>query len=169
MSGYSVNNKANIFWKLISPIYLDRYDVEGMTTRNTVFNVQWHMSYSDSIHSTFTFYRADSSFCYIVECYYHKMYCRWYLITIQLSYLRLNKMARLSPIYMTSSNRTIFRVSVHLWGNSPVPGEFPTQRPVTRSSDVYFGLRLNKRLSKQSWGWWFETLSWSLGRRCNEI
>ena len=52
MSGYSVNNKANIFWKLISPIYLDRYDVEGMTTRNTVFNVQWHMSYSDSIHST---------------------------------------------------------------------------------------------------------------------
>ena len=33
-------------------------------------------------------------------------------------------------------------------GNSPVPGEFPTQRPVTRSFDVFFGLRLNKRLSK---------------------
>ena len=43
-------------------------------------------------------------------------------------------------------------------GNSPVPGEFPTQRPVTRSFDVYFDLRPNKRLSKQSWGWWFETL-----------
>ena len=42
-------------------------------------------------------------------------------------------------------------------GNSPVTGEFPTQRPVTRSSDVFFDLRLNKRLSKQSWGWWFET------------
>ena len=26
-------------------------------------------------------------------------------------------------------------------GNSPVPGEFPTQRPVTRSFDVYFDLR----------------------------
>ena len=38
-----------------------------------------------------------------------------------------------------------------------VPGEFPTQRPVTRSFDVFFDLRLNKRLSKQSWGWWFET------------
>ena len=37
--------------------------------------------------------------------------------------------------------------------NSPVPGEFPTQRPVTRSFDVFFDLRLNKRLSKQSWGW----------------
>ena len=44
-------------------------------------------------------------------------------------------------------------------GNSPVPGEFPTQRPVTRSFDVYFDLRPNKRLSKQSWGWWFEPQS----------
>ena len=39
-------------------------------------------------------------------------------------------------------------------GNSPVPGEFPTQRPVTQSFDVSFDLRLNKRLCKQSWGWW---------------
>ena len=30
-------------------------------------------------------------------------------------------------------------------GNSPVTGEFPAQRPVTRSFDVYFDLRLNKR------------------------
>ena len=54
-------------------------------------------------------------------------------------------------------------------GNSPVPGEFPTQRPVTRSFGVFFDLRLNKRLSKQSWGWWFETLSRPLWRHCNEI
>ena len=52
-------------------------------------------------------------------------------------------------------------------GNSPVPGEFPTQRPVTRSFDVYFDLRPNKWLSKQSWGWWFESLSWSLWRQRN--
>ena len=32
-------------------------------------------------------------------------------------------------------------------GNSPVPDEFPTQRPVTRSFDIFFDLRLNKRLS----------------------
>ena len=49
-------------------------------------------------------------------------------------------------------------------GNS---GEFPTQRPVTRSFDVFFDLRLNKRLSKQSWGWWFETPSRPLWRHCN--
>ena len=52
-------------------------------------------------------------------------------------------------------------------GNSPVPGEFPTQRQVARSFDVFFDLRLNKRLSKQSWGWWFETPSCSLRRYCN--
>ena len=52
-------------------------------------------------------------------------------------------------------------------GNSPVPGEFPAQRPVTRSFDVFFDLRLNKRLSKQSWGWWFDTLSRPLWRHCN--
>ena len=37
-------------------------------------------------------------------------------------------------------------------GNSPVTGESPTQRPVTRSFDIFFDLSLNKRLSKQSWG-----------------
>ena len=52
-------------------------------------------------------------------------------------------------------------------GNSPVPGEFPAQRPVTRSFDVFFDLRLNKQLSKQSRGWWFETPSRSLWRQRN--
>ena len=52
-------------------------------------------------------------------------------------------------------------------GNSPVTGEFLAQRPVTRSFDVFFDLRLNKRLSKQSWGWWFETLSCPLWRHRN--
>ena len=33
-------------------------------------------------------------------------------------------------------------------GNSPVTGEFPTQRPVTQSVDIFFDLRVNKPLSK---------------------
>ena len=49
-------------------------------------------------------------------------------------------------------------------GNSPVSGEFPAQRPVTQSSDVFFDVRLIKRLSKHSRGWWFETLSHPLWR-----
>ena len=68
---------------------------------------------------------------------------------------------------MTSSNGNIFRVTGPLYGEFTGPGEFPTQRPVTRSFDIYFDLRLNKRLSKQSWGWWFETLSRSLWRHRN--
>ena len=51
--------------------------------------------------------------------------------------------------------------------NSPVTGEFPAQRPVTRNFDVFFDLRLNKRLSKQSWGSWFETTSRPLWRHSN--
>ena len=52
-------------------------------------------------------------------------------------------------------------------GNSPVPGEFPAQRPVARSFDVFFDLRLNKPLSKQWCDWSFETLSCQLWRHCN--
>ena len=54
-------------------------------------------------------------------------------------------------------------------GKSPVSGEFPTQRPLTRSFDVFFYLRLIKRLSKHSRGWWFETLSRPLWRHCNVL
>ena len=52
-------------------------------------------------------------------------------------------------------------------GNSPVTGEFPAQRPVTRCFGVFFDLRLNKWLSKQWWGRWFETPSCPLWRHCN--
>ena len=68
---------------------------------------------------------------------------------------------------MTSSNGNIFRATGPLCGEFTGPGAFPTQRPVTRSFDVFFDLRLNKRLSKQPGGWWFETPPWSLWRQCN--
>ena len=67
---------------------------------------------------------------------------------------------------MTSSNGNIFHVTGPLCGEFTGAGEFPTQRPVTRSLDVFFGLRLNKPLSKQSWGWWLGTPSHSLWRYC---
>ena len=53
-------------------------------------------------------------------------------------------------------------------GKSPVSGEFPAQRSVTRSFDVFFDLPVSKRLSKQSLGWWFETLWRSLWRHRND-
>ena len=69
---------------------------------------------------------------------------------------------------MTSSNGNIFRITGPLCVEFTSPGEFPTKRPVTRSFDVFFDLRLNKRLSKQPGDWWFETSSWSLWRHCND-
>ena len=72
----------------------------------------------------------------------------------------------INHIYMmTSSNGHIFRVTCHMCGESTGP----RQRPVARSLDVFFDLRLNKRLSKQTRGWWFETLSRPLWRHCNNI
>ena len=72
-----------------------------------------------------------------------------------------------SIFMMTSSNGHIFRVTGPLRENSPVTGEFPWQTPVTRSFKGFFDLRLNKRLSKHSGGWWFKTPSRSLWRHCN--
>ena len=66
---------------------------------------------------------------------------------------------------MTSSNGNIFRVAGPLCGEFTL--EFPSRRPMTRSFDVLFDLCLNKRLSKQSWGWWFETPPCPLWRHCN--
>ena len=60
-----------------------------------------------------------------------------------------------------------FRVTGPVCGEFTGPGEFPAQRPVTRSFDVFFDLRPNKRLSKQPRDLWFGTLSWSLWRQCN--
>ena len=76
---------------------------------------------------------------------------------------------RSENIMMTSSNGNIFRATGHLCGDFTGPGEFPTQRPVMRSFGVYFDLSQNKRLSKQSWGWWFETPSCSLWRHRNVV
>ena len=50
---------------------------------------------------------------------------------------------------MTSSNGDIFRVTGHLCGE--------------------FDLRLNKRFSKQPWGWWFETPLRQLWRHHNGL
>ena len=70
---------------------------------------------------------------------------------------------------MTSSNGNIFRVT------GPLCGEFTGHRwiPHTKASNAglwcFLDLRLNKQLSKQSRGWWYETPSRPLWRHCNEL
>ena len=68
---------------------------------------------------------------------------------------------------MTLSYGKVFALLALCAGNSPVTGEFPSQRPVTRSFYVSLISVLNKRLSKLSGGWWFETQLRSLWRHCN--
>ena len=58
-----------------------------------------------------------------------------------------------SSFMMTPSNWNIFRVTGPLCGEFTSHRWIPSQRPGTPSFDVFFGLRLNKRLSKQSGGW----------------
>ena len=69
---------------------------------------------------------------------------------------------------MTSSNGDIFRVSGPLWGKSTSHCGYPSQRQVARILDVFFEMRLNKWLSKQSGCRWFKTPWRSLCRHCND-
>ena len=66
-----------------------------------------------------------------------------------------------------SSNGSIFRVTGPLRWELTGHRWIPAQRPVTWSFDVFSDLHLNKRLSEQLWGWWFETLSHSLWSHYN--
>ena len=71
-------------------------------------------------------------------------------------------------VMMASSIGTFFVLLASCAGNSPVTGEFPSQRPVTRSFGVFFDLRLNnQQLSKQWRRRRFETPSCSSWRHCN--
>ena len=62
----------------------------------------------------------------------------------------VKRQARPGWTYVRRSSVTPDLVSGHLCGEFTGPGEFSAQRPVTRSFDIFFDLRLNKRLSKQS-------------------
>ena len=64
---------------------------------------------------------------------------------------------------------TFFVLLAFCAGNSPVTGEFPAQRPVTRSFYDFFDMCLDKRLSKQSRRRWFKTPPRSLWRHCNGV
>ena len=96
----------------------------------------------------------------------------WHLKSRKLGCLS-NTLCRLRPkITHKLHYRTFATWWRHQWKYFPrswpfVRGIHRWQRPVTRSFDV-FDLRLNKPLSKQSWGWWFETPSRPLWRYCSE-
>ena len=67
----------------------------------------------------------------------------------RVEYIRKNE---IGAHIMPSSNGNISALLAICAGISPDPGDFPAQRPVTRNFDVFYDLRVNKRLCKQSWG-----------------
>ena len=116
-----------------------------------------------------SFFQLNSSpFLFSYYWYAPKIISNWYEQNVYIYRCPMNALFTNFPatfkLMMTSSNGSIFRVTGPLCGEITGPGEFPVERPVTRSFDVFFHLRLNKRLSKQPWGWWFETPGWSLWR-----
>ena len=128
----------------------------GYCLNGVLFKTKWHVTRCDVLELTIL---KVNRFPHVVT---------WHLGTM----LRGN-------VIFTFENQILFTWWLHQMetfsallaicaGNSPVLGEFPVQRLVTRSFDVFFDLHPNKGLSKQSRGWWFETPSCPLWRHRNE-
>ena len=93
----------------------------------------------------------------------------WLDKRIQTHHFCMDTLPCVDSSMITSSNGNIFRVTGHLCAEFTGPRWIPH----TKASDVelwwvFFYLRPYKRLSKQSQGWWFETLSRLLWRQCND-
>ena len=98
----------------------------------------------------------------------HHAYCDVTVMTAAIIWLNAQapvNSSRKLCVMMTSSNRNILRVAGSLWGEPPVTSGF--QRPVMRNFDVFYDVRLNKRLIIQSRCQWFETPWRSLWRHWN--
>ena len=136
--------------------HLAHYDVAVMGYHEKVSEL-WFLSHHDSgasahcvgVISRMIGWRRVSG---CVECYS--------------SAKRFTSMNHMGPFYLDAWWRhqmeTISALLAFCVGNSPVTGEFPSQRPVARRFDVFFDLRLNQQLSKQWRRRWFETPSRSL-------
>ena len=87
-------------------------------------------------------------------------------VTEALFHLLLDKVSSHRCMTWRHQMETFSALLAFCAGNSPITGDFPAQRPVTQSFDVFFDLRLNRQLSKQRRHRWFETPSRSLWRHC---
>ena len=98
---------------------------------------------------------------------YIYIYILWYTVKSQLLRMRLTVVRSSIMSWWRHQMETFSALLAICVGNSPVTGEFPAQRLVTRSFDVFFDLCLNKRLRKQWSGWWLETPLLPLWCCCN--
>ena len=131
-----------------------------------------------------TMFNAIGWVHYLQACHKYVLFLSWLEIMNRTYIRQRNHLLRFSPWitvrclasqsngqgpWWRHSMETFSALLAFCAGNSPVTGELPSQRPVTRSFDVFFYLRLNKLLSKQSWGWWFGTPSCPLWHQCKSM
>ena len=84
----------------------------------------------------------------------------WYSLSrcYTVRYLHTHWIIKTHSISRASSPRwrhqmeTLSALLAHCAGNSPVTDDFPTQRPVTQSFDVFFHLRVNLRRQRAHYG-----------------
>ena len=109
-----------------------------------------------------------SKYCdYLKLCVMYKLNKSYQFIILPSSTSDLLPIAKTKFAWWRHQMETFSALLALCGGKSPVPGEFPSQRPVMRNFDVFFDLCLNNRLSIQSWGWWCETPSRPLWRHIN--
>ena len=133
-----------LFWPLMPLFGWSYYTYESFGTSCTI-------AWGDSRLSVEIFDVMTIVFCFILHlgilvfCYYNVS-----VVTLRVCPIKYAR--RLVVLSWWRHQIETFSALLALCaGNSPVAGEFPTQRSVKWSFDVFFDLRLNKLLSKQSW------------------
>ena len=137
-----VNNYTENYgmWLLIQALTTDKEEVLGVSS---VGNLFWnHVICNVSDFFRINAHKANTRFLITLLFLYHDAVIKW------------KHFPRYWPFV-----QGIHRSPV----NSPHKGQ---KRGALMLSLI---CALNKRLSKQWWGWWFETLSWSLWRHCNAL
>ena len=114
---------------------------------------------------------VSASWHHDVGCIFYGMYCisiSWYNDAISWPIL-----AQITPCLIITWWRhqmeTVSALLAFCEGHPPVTDGFPSQKPVTQNFEVFFDVRLNKRLSKQWRCWWFETPCRPLWRHCYDL
>ena len=141
-SGHRVSGDgSSVTWMRSSSWFVDR-DRKYLTNDTFSQSMIWKVTFSNRIR--------------------HKIHINIYLNIAEVTILLPNRKCQIAANYFISGARSsigcipwwrhqmeAFSALLALCvGNSPVTGEFPAQRPVTRSFDVFFDLRLSKHLSK---------------------
>ena len=160
-NGYTMHRKCECFDARFEVYqHLNTYVfLSGIIIDNCIqFIFHRHMTASDkNKRMVLRGYRIVFSFITICRC--GSMTCITNTINTDIRHVDVH-----SCLYMLLTSQTVFR-------------GLPPQTMMTSSNgnmfrvtgfDVFFDLRLNKRLSKQWWGWWFETPSRSLWRHHND-